>query len=263
MALKKVTLYVDEDTGEVVRQYESAKQEKLRQDPDKFFWFFYKVLQPIHFSGSDFKVLSALAKKMTADNMLTYNTVTPIDSKGDLALRLASSKNAGYIKLKEWEENGLICENNGVYFLNKETIRKGSIRGLTMMELRNQMKAKVKVSYDGVDAVLKGTSFRRLALLVSLIPYLNLEHNVISDAVFEWEWKDVTPLSDLEIVERLGLLPSTAKRIPSYLLEPIITIRGHRQKMVALVDGKYVLNPRIFYGGSHFKEVLKNFSDLY
>lgn len=262
MSLKKVVLYVDEDTGEIVRQYETAKEQKIRQDPDKFFWFFYKVLQPLHYSGSDFLVISNLAKKMMPNNVISYNTATPIKSRSDLALRLASSQNMGYSKLKEWEESGLIIKKGELYFLNAEIIQKGSIRGLTMMELRNQMKAKVKVSYDGVDAVLKGTSFRRLALLVSLIPHLNLEHNVISDAIFEWNWEDATPLSDLEIAERLNLLPSSAKRIPSYLLEPVITIRGHRQKMVALVDGKYVLNPRIFYGGSHFKEVAKNFSDL-
>ena len=259
MSLKKVVLYVDEDTGEIVRQYETAKEQKIRQDPDKFFWFFYKVLQPIHYSGSDFLVISRLAKKMTPNNTIAYNTATPIKSKADLALRLASSKNTGYAKLKEWEDLGLIIKNDDLYFFNNEIIRKGSIRDLTLMELRNQMKAKVKVAYDGVEAVRSATSCRRLAMLVSLIPYLNLEHNVISEAIFEWEWEDVTPLSDLEIAERLGLLPSSAKRIPAYLLEPIITIRGHRQPMVKLLDGKYVVNPRIFYGGSHFKEVAKKF----
>ena len=255
MAKKKIVLYVDDDTGEILRQFNVRSKPRSDQKIKQFFWLFYEPHTTLSYSGKEFLVLTQLASKMGEDNLLLRNSRTPFD-KSTLVSIVASNKNAGYICLKKWRESELLLEKDGKFYFNSSVVRRGSLPNDVPAE-------KMRIAYDGVQAVVEGTSFRRLALLVSLIPYLNLEHNVISDDTFEWDWKNVTPLSDLEIVERLGLLPSTAKRIPSYLLEPVITIRGHRQKMVALVDGKYVLNPRIFYGGSHFKEVLKNFSDLY
>lgn len=254
MSQKKIVLYVDEDTGEVLRQFNVAPRPKSDQKLKQFFWLLYEPHTTLPYSGKEFLALTQLASKMDENNLLMRNSRTPFD-KTTLLDIVASSKNAGYVCLKKWKESGLLFEKDNKFYFNPNMVRKGSLSD-------NIPSEKMRIAYDGVQAVVADISFRRLALLVSLIPYLNLEHNIISDDTFEWNWEDATPLSDLEIAERLNLLPSSAKRIPSYLLEPVITIRGHRQKMVALVDGKYVLNPRIFYGGSHFKEVAKNFSDL-
>lgn len=251
MTQKKIILYVDEDTGEVLRQFNVAPKPKTDQKLKQFFWLFYEPHTLLSYSGKEFLVLTQLASKMDTDNLLMRNSRTPFD-KSTLLNVIASSKNAGYVCLKKWKEAGLLFEKDNKFYFNPDIVRKGSLPD-------NISSEKMRIAYDGVWAVATEVSFRRLSMLTSLIPYLNLEHNIISDDTFEWNWENVTPLSDLEIAERLGLLPSSAKRIPTYLLEPVITIRGHRQPMVKLLDDKYVVNPRIFYGGSHFKEVAKNF----
>lgn len=261
MSVKKIVMYVDEETGEVIKKTQKKVSDiGQKSKPDRFFWLFFKITDPLPYTGAEIAGLSGVVRKMRPDNILTWNGKEPAD-KTELALRIAGDKTTGYKRIIEWKKTGLLLENDGVFSLNPQVVRKGNLRGIDRVGMQLNLIEKIKIAYDGIDAVVKYASLNKLGKLTSLIPHLNLEHNIISDYPYETEWDDVVPMSPLEISKAWGNKTCSVKNVNSYLLEPRIVIRGHEQAMVKLIDGKYVINPRIFYGGSQFQEVAKKFSE--
>lgn len=260
MSVKKMVIYVDSETGEVIRQRSFSHTPKAQQNPKQFFWLFYRIGERFPYSGSEIVAISRLVQNMGENNVLMRNRKDLI-SKAMLPLCVAEEKTLGYKRIKAWKQSGLLLETDGAFYLNSQVVRKGSLRSVNREELGNAGVRIVRICYDGIQEMAKGSMVRKLGKLVALLPYLNLEHNVLSDNIDELEWDKVEPLPPERIAAIWGNKTTSSRFVENYLLETRIQIRGHEQNIVKLVGEKYMINPRIFYGGSQFKEVLKNFSE--
>lgn len=121
---------------------------------------------------------------------------------------------------------------------------------------KRKLKESIRVMENGIRELYKKADSRehkRLALLIELLPYINMQHNIICSNPEVSNMKDINPLNMTEIMQKVGYKNLT--RLKNDLLN--LTVNG--ELVFAITQTKYgkfiSINPRIYYKGTRLKDL--------
>lgn len=108
----------------------------------------------------------------------------------------------------------------------------------------------------------KPSEHKKLGNIVSLIPYMNVHHNIISKNIYEDDIKKIKPLNLTEISKIIDYDYKTVKRLKDYLK----SITVNKKPLIANISHSnadiLVINPSVFYRGDNIdslKEIIGYF----
>lgn len=159
------------------------------------------------------------------------------------------------LKLKKREiinTKKYLIENNLIY-IEDDIIKindKYSIRGKVKGDLKNMNMT--RVFNDGIQDLYNGvkpTQHKKLANFIKILPYININFNVISLEVMSDNFNECNPLTSKEVAELCGY------EKPSRFIKDLLSLKV--DDMFAIVkitrgDRDFlVVNPRIYYKGNN------------
>lgn len=153
--------------------------------------------------------------------------------------------------LKEY--NLISIDENKNVLINEKYASKGKIKNrekIINLEVVRMFENGFKSLYENATA----KEHKRLATFIKMLPYINIEHNIVSKNPEEKDIKRIIPFKISEIAEMLGYKNIT--RVKSDLFA--ITINN--EKAFILVEdayGKYfIVNPRIYCKSNNMKSLM-------
>lgn len=151
-----------------------------------------------------------------------------------------------------------IDSETGIMHINTKHCHKG--------KLKNSLKGEsVRVFEDGIKKIYKGSlpqQHKKLGMFMQLLPYLNIQHNVLCFNVQEEQLREIKPLSIQDICHIVGYSVAQARRLERELITT--TVGEESAMMVHWHNFAYVysINPKVFYRGNDM-ESLKSVINLF
>lgn len=201
-----------------------------------------------------------LCTYMNYENQLEYGNAK---GKGRLMLEkdleevLGLSERETRNTKNELKKNNLLIVNeDGSLSVNDYYCIKGKIG-------KSKAKESIRVMEIGIRELYKKAEARehkKLGLLIEILPYINLQHNVICSNPEVEKMEEIKPLNMTEIMKIVGY--KNLSRLKKDLLD--LTVNG--ELVVAITQTKYgkfiSINPRVYYKGTRIED-LKWLSGIY
>ena len=156
--------------------------------------------------------------------------------------------------LKTPIKNEIIYIKDNLVYMNSKYISKGNINKIKY----NRKDTVSRIYIDAIRNLYKGASLNKhnlLSYFFLMIPYLNLEWNVLCYNQEEKEIKDIDQMSLNEFCSIIGY----NKTHISSLIKKLLTIKIGDKSAISITlfgDEAYVfINPETFYAGTHHKEI--------
>lgn len=144
-----------------------------------------------------------------------------------------------------------IDASTGIMNINSRVCHKG--------KLKNSLKGKsVRVFEDGIQKIYKSSlpkEHKRLGIFIQLLPYLNIQHNILCFNVDEERPRKIEPLSIQDICCIVGHKLKNARRLESDLIKTTVGDEALVMKHTKYCSIVYSINPRMFYKGNDIKEL--------
>lgn len=103
---------------------------------------------------------------------------------------------------------------------------------------------------------------KALGRVFQLLPFVNIEFNILAHDIEETDLDAVKPMTLLEVCEELGVDLSHVNRLLALYRSLTFTVGDHQERLVSVVfDGvdrrnaHVYINPRILYSGSDYRRV--------
>lgn len=146
--------------------------------------------------------------------------------------------------------NILIKDDNDCFYINNAFFAKGQ---LSKVKAKNHLDKRYMKIYNKAIRKLyrnaKVTEHSRLAYLFQMIPFVNVNYNILCHNPMEEDKKNIKAMTMEEYCSLIGYSPDNARRLKTQLKK--ITI--NKTPILNFVDNLYGLfcfvNPRVFYGG--------------
>lgn len=144
-----------------------------------------------------------------------------------------------------------IDDETGTMTVNTKYCHKG--------KLKNSLKgSSIRVFEEGVKELYRASNskeHKKLGLFIQLLPYLNVQHNVLCKNTEETNPAEIKPLTIQDICRVLGYNVKNARRIEKDLIS--ITVGGKPLMMLHWHNFAYMysINPRIFYKGNDIESL--------
>ena len=211
--------------------------------------------------------LLRLACEMDYNNVVK-NIIFPSD---ELCKVLKLKEREMFKTIKYLEDNGFIeiLDNKKIKIL--KFVNRGSLNMERVEILQNNI-CKVfnngfKELYDNLYDKNKETGKllynskkqKNLFYFILLLPYCNIDYNVICKNPLEKDGEKIQPLSWKEIFEILGVSERTSSRVKKLLFSLQIKDRNAIMELTTGTGKSVTINPRLFYRGK-YKEFSKQFS---
>lgn len=192
------------------------------------------------------------------DNKLMKTERTPME-KSDLAKILGVSKAAVTKfwkevspKYVEEKENNLIFTNTNVFIRRK-------------LNQRGEFNPYQKFYINGIRKLYEATAVsqhKHLGYVFKMLPYINLEFNVLCRNPLETDLERIEPLSLKEFCDEIGYDTSQINRLLNIYKKLTFDVKGKQESFCAFVfDGidrnksKIFVNPNVLYNGSNYQRV--------
>ena len=242
---------------------EQAEKRRRVQEENAALGKFYFVPADTRFNGIMPETVTRLVFLATYlqydSNRLMLTERTPMRRR-DLPAILGLSKAT---VSRFWHEVSPIYvqeDKDGLMLFNSDVFKRGRIPRKRFIQYQ-------KFYVDGIRKLYNGTAVkyhRRLGYLFKLLPYVNIEYNVLCspDCVPELDIENVNMISLAEFCTLIGFDTKHAHDLVQTYKEILFDVRGTRERFVSLVyDGidkqraRIFVNPHIFYHGSDYKKV--------
>lgn len=173
--------------------------------------------------------------------------------KKDLAgvLRL-SERNAAYF-MKEVCPNYIHEDAEGFLYLDSNSFVRGGLR-------RNSFKQYQQIYSNGVRRLYEaanGKHHKPLGYAFMMIPFINIEHNILCHNPEERDMDKIIPMSPKEFCKAVGFSYANLNRIMNIYRSIMFDINGKKEHFLKLIcdyngqdDGKIIINPGVIYAGS-------------
>lgn len=253
-------LLQSENLQESIRKSNYHRIERNNNDMIKefgnFYHMFYGKILKLHIEPQYMMRFLYLCSFANYENMLVDG-----DRKGqvkikesDLSLMLKVSR-ADYFRTKSalLEHNLISIDENKNVLINEEYASKGKIKSkekTVNLEVVRMFEQAIKELYENANA----REHKKLALLVKMLPYINVEHNIVCKNIEEKELKKIIPFSLIELAEMLEY--KNPARLKADLFA--ITINdNHAFRMISDHYGKFfTVNPRIYAKSNNMQRLL-------
>lgn len=205
------------------------------------------------------------------DNKLVWN----LDSKrgrkyimADQLIGVLQLKVAEYKRTKKFllDNKYISIDNDNKVTVNKELIIKGGIK-MSNKEFQKLDNDYVRIFDDSIKDIYREATARehkKLALLFQILPYINVEHNMVCtiETTDKLEINNIESLNLTQLAEEIGYLKGNTNKLKSDLLG--IKIKDENVVMVLNKGRETVItiNPRLYYKGSDVNQ-LKSMINLF
>lgn len=195
------------------------------------------------------------------DKMFRRSTKTTIKKK-DLQDILNISKKAVYDFWNEVNEKYIVEHNGDLYIAGSANVFRGQLPKTQTPEVKHFQKAYI----NAIRKLYRTTDVRKhkqLGYIFKMIPYLNLEYNILCKDPFEQEIENIMPLSIAELCRLINYNPTQSARLLKEL-QSLKFEHNHRPEyLLSYVDNggdipqskMIFVNPHILYNGSNFQKV--------
>ena len=195
--------------------------------------------------------LSTFLKYGTNSLYLTKRTQM---KKEDLPKVMGMSATTAFRFTKEVIPQYLQVDENGNLHLSERIFRQGQLsRG-------NNQKAYQKIYIDMVRRLYNETpvsNHKELGYIFAMLPYINIEYNVLCKNPYEKDLAEIELLSVREFCESIGHSYSTVSRLRETYSRIRFTVDGAEEQFCKFVtdgntldDAWIFVNPRILYSGT-------------
>lgn len=255
------------DTGEIIEdgysiislEDKAKRQEKKRikeqyQGYGRFYWI-------LHHIGHE--LLDGIINDATLTRYIYLCTYIGYDNKlqckqkhyiykTDISDILKLSSSAAYTFLSECRENNLLTINKDNTITITHNIYRGKLKKVKNYDTCRIYINTVRKLYESCSP----REHKTLSYLFALLPYVNIEYNIICSNPFEKDIDQIQPLSLEQICQLVGYAPNNARKLKNILLD--IEIEG--VPAVKLVIDKYkqliYVNPHIYYAGNQHDKIM-------
>ena len=191
---------------------------------------------------------------LLGSNRLHITRQRPL-TKDDLTNELGlKSRHARDEFLKDAADYLTVC-TDGTLLLNRDVFKRG--------HLSKEYQELQRAYFEGIRKLYRATptnKHRLLGLVFKLIPFVNIEFNIVCENPDETELDAVRPLSIKQICEIVGYDFSEIYRLKDELFQIRFPVGGHLELFCALVQWgakaeqtRMFVNPHVFYCGSNYE----------
>lgn len=256
---------VDENTGEVLKatpgvftpqedlekRWEFYKIREKFKRQGSFVWFLYKRAEELSLpvAPATLTRLAFLSTFMNYDNKLVKDEPDdPLNieegiNKQQLQKIMCLPKDTFYRFYKEVIDVGVLIEKDGEYYLSDKYFKKGTLG-------RKDKKGRTRFYLWGIRNLYVKSELKDHKMLgygFMIMPYVNIEWNVICWNPEEKNHKRVQPMTISEIMEILGLNISNFAKFRKALLSVVV----NKYQLLHLVDEeKLFVSPHVYYAGT-------------
>lgn len=259
-----------EKATKAIKKKEIKEAMKLCRDDEfgKFIFMVYRIGEEIN-RHEEILTQPDLTKLVYISTYLGYDGFLVTDnhramSKDLLNKKLGISKNV-FNKLYDKLINvDILQEKNGAIHINKKYFVKGKLKDVPSKYTAT------RIYIDGIRELYDKISVRQhrqLGFLFRLIPYLNIEYNIVCYNPYEKDLQCIEPMPLKDIAERLGYSDDHLNRVTNELLK-LKTVNGKGVIGMAFNKDdrrsyKVYVNPAVIYKGENYKavEVLEKLAD--
>ena len=259
----KGTIYYTPEQQKAYKQRKQNEQESyFRRKNNKPLGDFIFIPLNENFSGVSPESVTRLIYLNTFtnynDNSLMLTQRTPMRYK-DLSSVLNVSKST---VTRFWNEvcpHYLTMKGDNLIFTNKDIFKKGYLKR------KKEYTDYQKFYIDGIRKLYKSTSknnHKHLGYLFKLLPYVNLEYNLICYNPKEKSLNNIELMSMKGFCKQIKYDVTHLNRLLSIYHNIYFNVDGHRERFCTMVyDGiekqnaKIFINPHIFYCGSNYEQV--------
>lgn len=202
---------------------------------------------------------ATLARLIYLSTYIGYNSDYLKIDKEDLQEAMELKKYTFYEFLKEVNGNYLIFEDKQIRLNPPYLFRRGKFSKQTDEERERRYQ---KIYIEAVQELYKNTpptSHGSLGYVYKLMPYINIEWNIICKYPLEKDIDKIFPLTTDEICEKLGYSTNQRSRFINTYKSIKFKVKDHEENFVAFVsngeDVRMFVNPRIMYKGSNWERV--------
>lgn len=267
-------IFLNADTGEIdegviyhvrtgskvfVKAPEQAAQEKnkikkIRRFKGENFYFMNKDL--------DFEIIpSDLTKLVYINSFCRYTDNTLMKSErqpmtvDDLPQILSTNTETVRKFLNNVVPKYLTIDDDKVIHSNDNYFIKGRLKNNTW----------IKVYQSGIKSLYQSnakTAQKQIGYIFMLLPYLNIEYNVLCHNPAETDFNNIQPMTITEFCHNIGYDTTQYKRLINAYGKIILNINGKKEKFCSflientdLSKAKIIVNPEVLYSGNHKDEL--------
>ena len=255
------------DTGEMIEDGYSIvsledkvkKQEKKRireqyQGYGRFYWILYHIGHELLDGIINDATLTRyiyLCTYIGYDNKLQWKQKHYI-YKTDISDILKLSSSAAYTFLSECRENNLLTINKDNTITITHNIYRGKLKKVKNYDTCRIYINTVRKLYESCSP----REHKTLSYLFALLPYVNVEYNILCTNPLEKDIDHIQPLLLDKLCQLVGYDPNNARKLKNILLD--IEVDGI--PAVKLVVDKYkqliYVNPHIYYAGNQHDKIM-------
>lgn len=259
-----------EKATKAIKKKEIKEAMKLCRDDEfgKFIFMVYRIGEEIN-RHEEILTQPDLTKLVYISTYLGYDGFLVTDNhramSKDLLMKKLKLGDSTFRKLySKLIDTKIFIEKNGAIYINDLYFKKGKLGSVP-----NKYTA-TRVYIDSIRELydkIKPNQHKQLGFLFRLIPFLNVEYNIVCTNPYEKDLQSIEPLTMKDIAIQFGYSESNINKLTNELLK-IKTINGKGVIGMALNKDdkrsyKVYVNPAVIYKGENYKavEVLEKLAD--
>lgn len=259
-------IIVNSNTGEVIREMEQGDYVRTRSQDEHYCKEQYRRNSQNEYGNFVFLVFQygeELLPTITEANLtrLIY-LATYCNYENELRIGYKSmnkkimkkimklSEGVFYGFVSEITNANILIEKDGKLFLNENVFFKGSIPKKLKFPCTRINIQGVRTLYETADSA---SYHKFLSYAFKLIPYTNKEWNIICYNPEEHDKDKIMPCSKKDILDLLGI-----QNHGDAVFAKMMAYKFHGRNLFSVLvnkDTTIFINPKVFYGGSRYKEV--------
>lgn len=179
--------------------------------------------------------------------------------KSELSKILGVSQRTAERFWSEVNPKYILEEDNGVLKLNADIFVRGKVKNL--------MSFYIKVFKKGVFALYNSVpkeKHKQLGYIFALLPYVNIEHNILCHNTKEKNIDNIQPMTMQEFCNEIGYNYQNVDRLHKAFKNLSFDVGNNRRELFcSIIKNEYtdkqlmIINPKIFYSGSNPNAVLE------
>lgn len=233
---------------------EKELHQYLNTEIGSFFFLFYRNLDKVDIKEqykARFIYLSTYIDYMTNNLVeITGGKKTSL-SYSEIKTVLNVNDKEAKSTIKILRDAGLLTKENSSYKMNSIYCLKGNVKSS-----KNEY---IRVFIDNMRRLYLGTntrSHKQLYYLFKLLPYVNLQFNILTIETDKENQKDITPLNMNDICGILGVNVKDQKKMYNTLRSFTIDDEYVLCKHVINNMDSYSINPKLYYMGTQIENLL-------
>lgn len=147
--------------------------------------------------------------------------------------------------LKKALENKVIINKEGALYFDKEIAFFGGIKKSYKYNFTRIYTKNFRYIYENSTS----REHKKIACLFKLIPYINMQYNILCTNIFETEIEKIQPLKEKDIGDILGYSKQGTIDILKYFGN--IKLKN-QEPVISKIEKYYVVNKKVLYAGNSF-----------